>query len=393
MKIYTAGGKWSSVRGVEVVLVLDYVNFLVSMFAIYTRSENWERIMGVLKAKKKKGKLSLFLDSGAHSLYNQLIKKEGYGYADTQAFWDYVDAYAEFVKEHEECLDVYVNVDVIRNPDATWEVQKYLEKEHGLHPLPVVHYGVSEKRLRQYMDRYDYIGIGGLGQEITKAKFMPFCDGIFNILTDDRGRPLRKTHGFALTSLELLFRYPWYSVDSSSWSVQARFGGVLVPKKRQGRRVYAVNPLGNLRDSLPSVVGVSGRIGEYEERLVGVKQGKKLVGASNKSYSSHINYLTDRERQEALEYFEEQGFKLGESEYRTEPREYKVKKGELKFGKLNDGELCKVEVMVEKGLSNSVYERERLNVLYFLEVEKELNAKEPLFYFKTKSQKKKGFDF
>ena len=38
------------------------------------------------------------------------------------------------------------------------------------------------------------------------------------------GKPKVKVHGFGMTTRELLFRYPWASVDSTSW-YSSRYGG------------------------------------------------------------------------------------------------------------------------------------------------------------------------
>jgi hypothetical protein len=57
---------------------------------------------------------------------------------DTDMFWQYVDEYAAFIKEYRDGIDFFANVDVIQDPKRTWKVQKYLENEHGLDPVPVV---------------------------------------------------------------------------------------------------------------------------------------------------------------------------------------------------------------------------------------------------------------
>jgi hypothetical protein len=47
-------------------------------------------------------------------------------------------------------------------------------------------------------------------------------------LVDGAGRPKVKVHGFGLTTMALVERYPWYSVDSSSWVQVARTGGMML---------------------------------------------------------------------------------------------------------------------------------------------------------------------
>ena len=37
-----------------------------------------------------------------------------------------------------------------------------------------------------------------------------------------------RVHGFGLTTFPLVERYPWFSVDSSSWAAISRNGGVLL---------------------------------------------------------------------------------------------------------------------------------------------------------------------
>lgn len=158
---------------------------------------------------------SLFLDSGAHSLYNKLIHGKGrkaYDFFETPEFWEYVDSYAEFVKANKAGIDYYVNVDVIFNPEASWRVLKYLEEKHKLNPLPVIHHGEDLKWVKKHVDAgYDYIGLGGLGQAVTRDMYYQWADVVYDYLCPPPKRlPIVKTHGFAMTAHALMVRYPWY---------------------------------------------------------------------------------------------------------------------------------------------------------------------------------------
>lgn len=182
--------------------------------------------------------LSYALDSGAHSVYMQMVvKRDGgsierkYDVIRSQAFKDYVERYIEYCHEHADRLRFVVNLDVIGNAELTWELQKYLE-ENGLNPVPVFHNGEDFKWLRRYMDDHDYIGIGGLGQFSAKASYIAHADKIFRLLSNPDGSPKYKTHGFAVTSPELVARFPWYTIDSSTWCTNTRYGRVLIPKVR-----------------------------------------------------------------------------------------------------------------------------------------------------------------
>jgi len=191
--------------------------------------------------------IDIFVDSGAYSLYHAFLEtgkfEADYSYVDSPKFWTYVDDYAEFIKKNLSLITVYVNVDVIFNPEASWKVQKYLEEKHGLHPLPVFHFGEDFKWLKKYMDGYEYFGISGLGPEINKNMYYEWADRIFNLVCSDSDcMPKWKIHGFAQTSMELLSRYPFYSVDSTSWVMFGRYGAILIPKSKNGERNFLKTP-------------------------------------------------------------------------------------------------------------------------------------------------------
>ena len=183
----------------------------------------------------------VYVDSGAHTLYNNnVLKKQGYNDAikkgqdpfafyDSQSFKDYLEGYIEFLHLHKHCLEFYVTLDVIKNPQRTWDVLKYMES-CGLHPMPVYHYGEDISWYKKMIDNYEYVGIGGLGQEISKTRFFPFADKLFKMICNEDGTPRLKTHGFAVTSLEVLKQYPWHTTDSSTWTTLSRSGTVFIPK-------------------------------------------------------------------------------------------------------------------------------------------------------------------
>lgn len=214
-----------------------------------------------------------FLDSGAHSLYNQYVghhgsitkemkekmdnmtpmerfhtrrampnvfrskRKKSYEYYESKEFYDYVDTYCQFIIDYQYAIDAYATVDVLFNPELSWKITKYIENEWGLKPVPVIHFNTPMKWVHKHLDAgYDYIGIGGLGQEITKANYFEWADKVFDILCDKNTHlPKVKTHGFAMTAHELLIRYPWFSVDSASWAKAGGFGRLYVPRLSGGR--------------------------------------------------------------------------------------------------------------------------------------------------------------
>lgn len=155
-----------------------------------------------------------------------------------------MDNYANFIKRYQVAIDYYSNVDVIPNPELTLRNQKWLEEKHGLSPVPVVHYTTDLKWLRYYMDHgYDYIALGGLVGSTSNEVCRDWVDRAFNIVCDQQSRlPKVFIHGFGVTNYRFMLRYPWYSVDSASWTKIGAFGGILVPHNRNGKFIYNEPP-------------------------------------------------------------------------------------------------------------------------------------------------------
>lgn len=70
---------------------------------------------------------------------------------------------------------------------------------------------------------------------IPTTKLIPWLDNLFkNYLCNKDGTARVKLHGFGLTTMKLLLRYPWYSVDSTSWMMTSNMGSIYVPLMVQG---------------------------------------------------------------------------------------------------------------------------------------------------------------
>jgi hypothetical protein len=125
----------------------------------------------------------------------------------------------------------------------SWKVLKYIENEWGLNPVPVIHFNTDIKWVEKHLNAgYDYIGIGGLGQEITKQNYLNWCNDVYSVLCDKEGMPLVKTHGFAMTAHDLLVKFPWFSVDSASWAKAGAFGRLYIPRQTRGHYNFLASP-------------------------------------------------------------------------------------------------------------------------------------------------------
>lgn len=159
-----------------------------------------------------KYELDLFLDSGAFTAFTQkaVITPQDY---------------AAYIHNASKYYTTCSSLDAIGDPAESYRLFKELEKL-GCKVQPVFHAREDVSWLVKYMDEgYDYIFIGGMVPETTKW-LRGWLDHLFeHYLTETDGTARVKLHGFGLTDQQLMFRYPWYSVDSTSWLFTGMFGG------------------------------------------------------------------------------------------------------------------------------------------------------------------------
>ena len=334
MKLFLAGGFLE--KGSE-WMIWD-LKRLYSYHYLMRRSLTMEEYKIVLMKRKKYNNkvrfkdriVDLFLDSGAFS-------------ADSQGATISLKDYAAFIKKYKKYISVYANLDVIGDAEASYKNQLRMERM-GLSPMPVFHANEDFKYLHLYIKKYNYIGLGGTARagQIARDNFMDKC---FNIICDSKDRmPKVKVHGFGLTSIRHMTRYPWYSVDSTSWILTGRMGYIFVPRSRNGKWVY--------------------------------DEASRKYGVSNKSPSAkvagqHIDNLSEGARKMVMSYVEEKGFILGKSEFKMKLQTYELKENECWFEKKpkSSTDKRKVEIIIEPGLRNMNKQRDQLNIMFFLDLE------------------------
>lgn len=197
MKYYAAVG---DKREIGAVSIIPPIRMLCSYHYFKKKAELIKEL--ILKH------YDIFIDSGAFS-------------AETLGKPINIDDYCKFIIDTQAIT--YAGLDVIGNALQTRKNTEYMVKEYGLKPIPTFHMGSSIDDLEALMG-YHYIALGGLvmGKNITNH-----CDRVWDYIL--KNNPRLKVHGFGLTNIELMERYPWYSVDSSSYKSCKRFGrqGVL----------------------------------------------------------------------------------------------------------------------------------------------------------------------
>jgi len=167
----------------------------------------------------------IFLDSGAFTLEHAEVK-------DVKK---YLDDYIDYIKKWNDRLYAYANLDAIGDVEQGWKNQKYME-ERGVVPVPVYHYGEDFKWLERYVNEYPYIGVGGIARGIPVRSLRNLFDRAFDYI--EKRNLGTKVHGFGITGYQFLVRFPFYSVDSTTWLKQAGFGRILIPKRIWGTKEY-----------------------------------------------------------------------------------------------------------------------------------------------------------
>lgn len=128
-----------------------------------------------------------------------------------------VDSYCRWldtstVLSHTPCLDV------IGDPVATrlnWQEMR----RRGYDTMPVVHGGAKIDVLQWYIDQgATYIALGGLvGAQSDRDRWI---DRMMSVAYTQKVG----LHGFGVTTARDMARWPWKSVDSSSWLTPGRYG-------------------------------------------------------------------------------------------------------------------------------------------------------------------------
>lgn len=157
-----------------------------------------------VKAAETEEGIRAFVDSGAFSAWTKGVEID-------------IDEYARWLIDVKP--DMYATLDAIGDPIKTLENTKYLETEYNLNPLPVFHMKTEVKYLYPLLE-YDYICLGGM---VKSQGLESWLDRVWSIILKEK--PNLKVHGFGLTGT-IIKKYPFYSVDSSSWANGVRFASI-----------------------------------------------------------------------------------------------------------------------------------------------------------------------
>ena len=158
-----------------------------------------------------------FMDSGAFTVFN---KKE-----PLISINDYM-ASIRRLKPF-----VFIAMDVIGNPEATYQNTRYMWQE-GCKAMPVVHTNGTEQEVVKYTEKYlkmgvDYIAVGLAGAPYSHKPTQVNLRVFWRIIKEVW--PI-KVHLFGKFDYKWLIDFPYYSCDSSSWMEGGRWGSMVEHK-------------------------------------------------------------------------------------------------------------------------------------------------------------------
>ena len=184
-------------------------------------------------------KWDFILDSGAFTFMNGMTKQN-------KINWDeYVEKYAEFINKYDIKLFFELDIDYLI---GLKEVERLREKLHKLtnkQSISVWHKSRGKDYYIRMVQEFDYVAIGGLA--IGGIHFQKQIEPVFPWFIKNAHKNNCKIHALGYTSVSGLYKYPFDSVDSTSWiygnklGLIYRFDGykMTIVKKPCGNRLIA----------------------------------------------------------------------------------------------------------------------------------------------------------
>ena len=154
------------------------------------------------------------LDSGAYSAMNGTLKNID---------WDkYVENYADFIAKNNIKHFIEMDIDSVVGLEKVEQLREKLEKITKKKCIPVWHRSRGEKYFLQMIKNYDYVALGGFAINEWKKKDYKYINWFLEKAKENNC----KIHGLGITGIDVLKKYKFYSVDSTSWLAGSKYGEV-----------------------------------------------------------------------------------------------------------------------------------------------------------------------
>ena len=173
-------------------------------------SYHYHRDTDLAALNERLGPVDLFADSGAFS-------------AATKGATINLDDYAAWLRQWAPLLTVQANLDVIGDHEAT-AVNFDRLRAAGCDPMPTFHTGEPWSVLEELCAAHPYVALGGLAlHAVGRAKQLPLMAWLVKAfkIAREHGTVF---HAFGVTSATLIRDLPFYSLDSSTYTMGQRWG-------------------------------------------------------------------------------------------------------------------------------------------------------------------------
>lgn len=222
---YFFAGVDKSVRDLEAAAA-NGAKFVLMSYHYIRKGKAWKEHVERLGLK-------ILLDSGAFTVWK--AQQKGKEVEEIT-----VEAYAEFIKQHKEVLYSWFNLDVVGDAAASKANAEYL-KAAGVAPIEVWHVGSDLKDLEELVaEDHAIIAIGGSVGLSEKAREEAFTKVFARF-------PEQNFH-FLGGSSKLLYKFNWFSADSTGWLAGRKYGAILdekgqrkAPSSWDGMKALAYN--------------------------------------------------------------------------------------------------------------------------------------------------------
>ncbi len=130
------------------------------------------------------------------------------------------------------------SLDVIGDIEASW--RNWRDSPQHLRLVPTVHFGADPRVIDRYVEGgADLIGLGGMvPYKMSPKRLLRWCLSV--MVYARKTHPHVRFHGWGVNNPDVSAMLPWWSVDSSKYSMVYRYGQLLLfdPEQRKKRAVY-----------------------------------------------------------------------------------------------------------------------------------------------------------
>jgi hypothetical protein len=228
-------------------------------------------------------------------------------------------------------------------------------RKEGINHVPVIHKWAPLKCVDRYAAECDYIAFGGMSTRPDEN--IVWLDQAWARLANADGSPKDKVHGLGVGGFNRMSsRYPWFSIDASSWAQTAGMGVIFVPR---------------MRDKDGDFV--------YDRDAVQVLISRDADRRGKLDPSNFYTWPQDRQKH-VLDFLDSIDVKLGESLFELRPGRWDgfVRGTHIWRGRANDQGFREVETLVQIGVSNAYWMRQVVNAHYMMQLQKHYSEQPPI---------------